>query len=202
MTITPQEELAAVRAEAAELQQQIDTLEAQVREGQEQDAAQELGRRYGLRRLVELRQEAAERKAALAEAEQLEGRRLAVVAAAEADLTQLSIEHIAQTFTEAVEALELLARLGKARQDAIERHARAFVDVGLPLHHQDGGWIVFDVEGTRYDTRHDACRPEILTALVEQELARRKQITRRLDLGFTPPEPLPHPVTQFLADCA
>jgi len=200
MTTTAQEELSAAKAEAQELQDHIDRLEAQVREGDEREAAEELGRAFGLRRLVQLRQEAAERKVARAQAEEAARRRLATVAAAEADLTQLGIDRIAAVFTEAVEALEQLDRLCKARQDAIERHGRAFVDVGLPLHHQDGGWVVFEVEGTRYDTRHDACRPEILASLVQQELVRRSQITRRLDLGFTPPEPLAHPVTRFLAD--
>jgi hypothetical protein len=194
---TAQEELSAARAEATELQDHIDRLEAQVREGDERQAAEELGRAFGLRRLVQLRQEAAERKVARAEAEELERRRLAAVAGAEADLTQLGIDRLAVAFTEAVEALERLARLGDARQDAIERHGRAFVDVGLPIRHQDGGWIVFEVNGTVYDTHQDHCDGTRLLRLVQEEIERRKAMTRRLDLGFPPPEPLPHPVTQY-----
>ena len=200
MTITPHEELATVRAEAAELQQQIDALEAQVREGEEKDAAMELGRQYGLRRLVQLRQEAAERKAARAEAEELERRRLAVTAAAEADLTQLGIDRLAAALTEAVNALAQLERLGTARQDALERHGQAFLDAGLPIRHHDGKWVVFEVDGTVYDTQQDHCDGPELLRLAQQELERRKAVTRRLDLGFAPPEPLAHPVTQFLAN--
>jgi len=198
MTTTAQEELSAARAEAAELQDHIDRLEAQVREGDEREAAEELGRAFGLRRLVQLRQEAAERKVARAEAEELERRRLAAIAGAEADLTQLGIDRLAVAFTEAVEALERLARLGDTRQDAIERHGRAFVDLGLPIRHHDGGWIVFEVNGTVYDTHQDHCYGARLLHLVQEELERRKGMTRRLDLGFAPPEPLPHPVAQYI----
>lgn len=199
MSTTPQEELSAARAEAAELQGHIDRLEEQVREGDEREAAQELGRAFGLRRLVQLRQEAAERKVARAEAEERARRRLAAIAGAEADLTQLGIDRLAGAFTEAVEALERLARLGDARQDAIERHGRAFVDLGLPVRHREGKWVVFEVNGTVYDTHQDHCDGARLLRLVQEELERRKQITRRLDLGFAPPEPLAHPVTQYLA---
>ena len=198
MTTTAQEELAAARAEAGELQEHIDALEGQVREGQEQDAAMELGKAYGLRRLAELRQERAEQKTARAEAEDLERRRLAAVAGAEADLTQLGIDRLAAAFTEAVEALERLARLGDTRQAAIEQHGRAFVDLGLPIRHQDGGWIVFEVNGAVYDSHQDHCDGARLLRLVQEELERRKAVTRRLDLGFAPPEPLPHPVARYI----
>lgn len=198
MTTTAQEELSAARAEAAELQDHIDRLEAQVREGDEREAAEELGRAFGLRRLVQLRQEAAERKVARAEAAELERRRLAAVAGAEADLTQLGIDRLAAAFTEAVEALERLARLGDTRQDAIERHGRAFVDLGLPIRHHDGKWVVFEVNGAVYDTHQDHCDSARLLRLVQEELERRKSMTRRLDLGFPPPEPLPHPVAQYI----
>lgn len=199
MSTTPQEELSAARAEAAELQDHIDRLEEQVREGDEREAAEELGKAFGLRRLVQLRQEAAERKVARAEAEERARRRLAAIAGAEADLTQLGIDRLAVAFTEAVEALERLARLGDTRQDAIERHGRAFVDLGLPVRHQDGGWIVFEVNGTVYDSHQDHCDGARLLRLVQEELERRKGMSRRLDLGFAPPEPLLHPVTQYLA---
>ncbi|MFF7139581.1 hypothetical protein ACFZBZ_45785 [Streptomyces sp. NPDC008196] len=198
MTTTAQEELSAARAEAQELQDHIDRLEAQVREGDEREAAEELGRAFGLRRLVQLRQEAAERKVARAQAEEAGRRRLAAVAGAEADLTQLGIDRLAVAFTQAVEALEQLARLGDTRQDAIERHGRAFVDLGLPIRHHDGGWIVFEVNGTVYDTHQDHCDGARLLRLVQEELERRKAMSRRLDLGFAPPEPLPHPVTQYI----
>ena len=199
MSTTPQEELSAARAEAAELQDHIDRLEAQVRDGDEREAAEELGKAFGLRRLVQLRQEAAERKVARAEAEERARRRLAAIAGAEADLTQLGIDRLAAAFTQAVEALERLARLGDTRQDAIERHGRAFVDLGLPVRHQDGGWIVFEVSGTVYDSHQDHCDGARLLRLVQEELERRKGMSRRLDLGFAPPEPLLHPVTQYLA---
>lgn len=198
MTTTAQEELSAARAAAAEIQQQIDALESQVLEGQEHDDAMQLGHRYGLRRLAELRREAAKRKVAQAEAEDLERRRLAVVAAAEADLSQLGLNRLAVAFTEAVEALERLARLGDARQDALDRHGRAFVDLGLPIRHQEGSWVVFELNGTVYDTWQDHCGGERLLALVREEIERRKSVSRRLDLGFAPPEPLAHPVTQYI----
>lgn len=139
-----------------------------------------------------------EPSAARAEAEKRARRRLAAIAGAEADLTQLGIDRLAVAFTEAVEALERLARLGDTRQDAIERHGRAFVDLGLPIRHHAGGWIVFEVSGTVYDTRQDHCDGEQLLRLVREELERRKSMSRRLDLGFVPPEPLAHPVTQYI----
>lgn len=139
-----------------------------------------------------------EPSAARAEAEKKARRRLAAVAAAEADLTQLGIDRIAQAFTEAIAALEQLARLGDTRQDAIERHGRTFVDLGLPTRHHDGEWVVFEVSGTVYDTRQDQCDGERLLRLVREELERRKSMSRRLDLGFVPPEQLAHPVTQYI----
>jgi hypothetical protein len=67
MEKTPREQLADARAELTELQNLIDGLEEKVRDGDETDTAMKLGEAYGLRRLAQLRQEAAERKAARAE---------------------------------------------------------------------------------------------------------------------------------------
>jgi hypothetical protein len=201
---SPQEQLADARAELDELQGLIDGLEEQVREGDDREAEMELGRQYGLKRLAELRREAAERRASKAVAEEKARRRLEAEAAAQADLEQLGVDRLASALDTAVQALADLKALGDARQAALERHARAYVDLGMKdrIVHQDGHWVRFQAGGAVYDTNQDQCSGNALLALVQQELKRRELIPDRVAKGFTPLEPIPHPVTRYLAERA
>lgn len=196
------EQLADAQAEMDELQQLIDGLEDQVREGDETKAQMKLGEAFGLKRLAELRREAAERKVARAEAEERAQQRLEAEAAAQADLEQLGVDRLAAAFDTAVRALTDLKTLGDARQAAIERHAQAYVNLGMRdrILHQDGRWVRFEVGGVQYDTNQDQCGGDVLLSLVERELKRREQVAGRMAKGYAPPEPLPHPVTRRLAE--
>lgn len=198
---TPHEQLADARAELGELQGLIDGLEEKVRAGEETDAEMELGRQYGLKRLATLRRDAAERRVAKAEAERLRQQRAEAEAAAAADLGQLGIDRMATALDAVVEALAGLKQLGDDRRAAINRHGQAYVELGMTdrIRHQDGGWVAFEVAGQVYDTQQDPCGGEALLALAQRELKRRESIPARVARGYTPPEPLEHPVTRYLA---
>jgi hypothetical protein len=199
---TPREQLADAHTELDELQGLIDGLEEKVREGDETDAAMELGKQYGLKRLASLRRDAAGRKVARAEAEERAQRRLEAEAAAEADLEQLGVDRLATALDTAVQALADLKSLGDTRRAALERHARAYVELGMTdrILHQDGGWVRFTVGDAVYDTHQDQCAGDALLALAQEELKRRAAIPDRMARGFTPPEPIRHPVTLHLAE--
>lgn len=196
-----QQELADTKAEIAEMQGVIDALEEKVREGEAADEAQELGERYGVMRLTELRLEAAERKLAKAESLELQERRQAAVQAAREELGALSPERLAEACEEAVAAIERVCRLGDARLAAVARHAQAFVDLGLRdrIRHQDGSWVVYEVDGVRYDTQQEPFGGHALLAAVEAERHRRTQIPARRAKGFPGPEPVKHPMAKLLA---
>lgn len=199
---TPHEQLADAKTELGELQGLINGLEEQVREGDETEAVMRLGEAFGLKRLAALRREAAERKVARAEAEQLAQRRLEVEAAAQADLEQLGVDRLAAALDVAVKALATLKQLGDARQTAIHKHARAYVDLGMTdrIRHQDGHWTVYEVAGQVYDTNQDRCQGDALVQLAMHEMDRRLvQGPARVSRGFPPPEPFDHPVTRHLA---
>ncbi|MFC8724306.1 hypothetical protein [Streptomyces bacillaris] len=126
-----QRELADTKAEIAELQALIDGLEEKVREGEEAEEAQQLGEQYGLKRLAELRREAAERKLAKAEAADLARRRGEAEAAARADMVELSDAALAVKYAAAVAALDDLAAVCVRREDAMRGHLKAFVELGM-----------------------------------------------------------------------
>ncbi|MEU2800238.1 hypothetical protein [Streptomyces sp. NPDC007117] len=127
-----QRELADNRAEIAELQGLIDGLEEKVREGEEAEEAQLLGEQYGLKRLAELRQEAAERKLAKAEAADLARRRSEAEEAARAGMVELSDAVLAEKYAAALNALDDLAEACVRREDAIREHLAVFADLGMP----------------------------------------------------------------------
>ncbi|MYX15441.1 hypothetical protein GTY67_18960 [Streptomyces sp. SID8374] len=127
-----QRELADTRAEIAELQGLIDGLEEKVRNGEEAEEAQLLGEQYGLKRLAELRQEAAERKLAKAEAAEEARRRGEAEEAARADLGAASDEVIADRFVAAVAALDALAEVCVQRETAVRTHLKAFAALDMP----------------------------------------------------------------------
>ncbi|WDT90769.1 hypothetical protein H0E86_03910 [Streptomyces sp. SCSIO-PteL053] len=196
-----QQELADTKAEIAELQGVIDGLEEKVREGEATAEATALGEQYGVLRVAQLRQEAVQRKLKRAEAAELRERQEAAVRAASEELEALSPERLADACEEALQAIERVHRLGDARQAAVVRHAQAFVDLEMRdrIHHQDGGWVVFEVGGVRYDTRQDHLGGRSLLATIEGERHRRTLIPGRRAKRFPPPEPASHPMAQLLA---
>ncbi|MFJ3088923.1 hypothetical protein [Streptomyces sp. NPDC086838] len=196
-----QQELADTRAEIAELQGLINGLEEQVREGEAVDEAQQLGERYGVLRVAQLRQEAAQRKLAKAEAAELQDRRQEAVRAAGEELGALSPERLAAACEEALGVIDRLQQLGDARQEAIQRHAKVFLELGMQdrIRHRDGAWVVFEVDGARYDTRQDHLDGRALLAAVEAERYRRALIPARRAQGFSGPEPDSNPMARLLA---
>ncbi|WP_329220283.1 hypothetical protein [Streptomyces microflavus] len=126
-----QQELADTKAEIAELQGLIDGLEEQVREGEAAEEAQQLGEKYGVLRVAQLRQEAAERKLAKAEAAELARRRAAAEAAARADMVELSDAALAVKYAAALAALDDLAAVCVRREDAMREHLAVFADLGM-----------------------------------------------------------------------
>lgn len=196
-----QQELADTKEEIAELQALINGLEEQVRNGEEVAEARAAGEQYGVLRVAQVRQEAAELKLKRAEAAERRERREAAVRAAAEELESLGPERLAEACEEALRAIERVQQLGDARQAAVVRHAKAFVDLEMRdrIHHQDGGWIVFEAGGVRYDTRQDHLGGRSLLAVIEGERQRRAQIPGRRAKGFPAPEPASHPVAQLLA---
>ncbi|MFI9174890.1 hypothetical protein [Streptomyces lincolnensis] len=199
--VEARERLDDARRQKEEAGSLVAALEERVRAGDEEVAALELGEQHGLLRLAELQQERAEQRVREAEAAELAQRRRAAEAAAVADFEILSVDRLAQALDLAVQALTELKRLGDARQTAVDRHARAFLDLGMTdkIRHQDGRWIVFEADGGVYDTVQDGCQGAKLVELAVKELTRREQDARRQVKGHGPVEPLPHPVARCLA---
>ncbi|MBT2425228.1 hypothetical protein J7F02_05890 [Streptomyces sp. ISL-112] len=198
---TAQRELADTKEEIAELQGLIDGLEAQVREGEAVAEAQQLGERYGVLRVAQVRQEAAELKLKRAEAAERRERQEAAVQAAAEELESLGPERLAAACEEALRAIERVQQLGDARQAAVTRHAQAFLDLGMRdrIRHQDAGWVVFQAGGVKYDTKQDRLDGRSLLTVIEGERQRRAQIPGRRAKGFPAPEPTSHPVARLLA---
>ncbi|MEV1088008.1 hypothetical protein [Streptomyces microflavus] len=126
-----QQELADTRAEIAEMQGVIDTLEEQVREGEASQEAQALGEKYGVLRLAELRQEAAGRKLKRAEAAEAARRRGEAEDAARADMVELSDAALAAKYAAALAALDDLAEVCVRREDAMLGHLKTFADLKM-----------------------------------------------------------------------
>ncbi|MFD3525061.1 hypothetical protein [Streptomyces sp. NPDC058653] len=196
-----QRQLADAQKEKAELDGLIQGLEKQVLAGEAEETERELTEQYGLARLAKLRQEAAERRVKDAAAAEVQERRQAALVAARKELERLAPERLAEACEAALEAIERVQQLGDARQAAVERHAAVFLDLGMSgrILHQDSSWVVFEVDGVRYDTRQDSLDGRRLLAVIEGERVRRAQIPGRLAKGFTPPAPEAHPVAQLLA---
>ncbi|PWS43892.1 hypothetical protein DKT74_14220 [Streptomyces sp. ZEA17I] len=196
-----QRELADTKAEIAELQGLIDGLEEQVRNGEAVAEATALGEQYGVLRVAELRQEAAERKLKRAEAAERRERQEAAVRAAAEELEALSPERLAEACEEALQAIERVHRLGDARQAAVVRHAKAFLELGMldRVHHHAGSWVVFEVGGVRYDTNQDHLDGGALLTVIEGERHRRTLIPGRRAQGYADPEPSSHPMSRLLA---
>jgi hypothetical protein len=122
-------DLEKAQAEAAEAQQLIDTLEEQVREGSEAVDADVLGREYGVRRLAELRKEAAEQRAKEARAALAVQRRAAALRDAETELDAVSLDRLADLHAAAYDALLALAEATVRRRRVIAEQAAALAEV-------------------------------------------------------------------------
>ncbi|MFD4972268.1 hypothetical protein [Streptomyces sp. NPDC058424] len=196
-----QQELEAAQREKTQLDERITALEERVRDGNEQDAIEELGRQWAARRLVELRQEAAEQQLREAEAAERVRRLREAEAAAEADLMRFTPAEVAPLFEEAVAAMEKLAAIGAAYGEAVRRHARALVEAGESGHvvfHQPDGFTAMRFGEQEFRSNDSHMEPKVLLGLVQDEQVRRAQLPQRLAQGFDPLEPLPHPVTRYI----
>lgn len=196
-----QAQLEDAKQQKAEADELIAALEERVQSGGEEVTALEMGEQYGVQRLAALQQERAERLVAEAEAADLARRREEAEAAACREMEALSSEALTQACEKAMKAIDAVQRLGDERQSALERHAKAFVELGMTdkILHCEGSWIVFEAGGSRYDTSQDKHQGRTLLAVIEGERARRAQIPNRRARGYTDPEPQKHPVGQLLA---
>lgn len=196
-----QQELADTKAEIDEMQGVIDVLEEKVRDGEAVEEAQQLGEKYGVLRVTQLRKEAAERKLKQAEAAALRERREAAVQAAREELGELTPERLAEACEDALGVIDRVCRLGDARQAAVVRHAQAFLELGMQdrIRHKDGSWVVYEVDGVRYDTQQGGLGSRALLVAIEAERLRRTQIPVRRAQGQSGPEPDSHPMAQLLA---
>ncbi|MFJ3141407.1 hypothetical protein ACIPJM_02945 [Streptomyces halstedii] len=194
-------QLEDARREKAELDGLIAGLEAQVVDEESAEAERRLAEQYSLERLARVRQEAARKRVERAEVAELRERREAAVRAAAEELESLGLERLAEACEEALRAIGRVCELGDARQAAVVRHAKAFLELGMldRVHHHAGSWVVFEADGVRYDTQNEHLDGRALLTVVEGERHRRTLIPGRRAKGFTGPEPDRHPVAQLLA---
>jgi hypothetical protein len=197
-----QSELEDAKRQMAEADKLIAVLEERVQSGGEEVTALEMGERYGVQRLAALQQERAERLVAEAEAADLARRREEAEEAACRELEAVSPEALAAACKAALQAMDEVQRLAAARHAAARRHADTFIELGMAdrIVHRDGGWVVFEAGGVRYDTQENHLTERALLAVIEGERARRKLIPERRAKGFADPEPDRHIVAQLLAD--
>ncbi|MEV5611498.1 hypothetical protein [Streptomyces sp. NPDC052225] len=196
-----QAQLEDARRQKAEADDLIAALEERVQSGGEEVTALEMGERYGVQRLAALQQRRAEQLVADAEAADLERRRQEAEETARQELEALSPEVLADACEAALKAIDEVQRLAADRQAATRRHADTFIDLGMSdrIVHRDGGWVVFEAGGGRYDTHENHFTERALLAVIEGERNRRKLIPGRRAKGFTDPEPDRHIVAQLLA---
>ncbi|MBK6040824.1 hypothetical protein [Streptomyces sp. MBT55] len=186
-----QRELADNRAEIAELQGLIDGLEEKVRNGEEAEEAQQLGEQYGLKRLAELRQEAAERKLAKAEAAEEARRRGEAEEAARADLGAASDEVIADKFTAALAALDDLAEVCVQRETAVRTHLKAFAELGMPnVVANENPQFIIRVDGTKFEVGERKAQDLVSRAINRVYAVRGLSGAPRIGIGSSPVERL------------
>ncbi|MGW6584438.1 hypothetical protein [Streptomyces globisporus] len=179
-----QRELADNRAEIAELQGLIDGLEERVREGEAAEEAQLLGERYGLKRLAELRQEAAERKLAKAEAAEEARRRGEAEEAARADLAAVSDEVIADKFMAALAALDDLAEVCVQREASVWRHLKVFAGLGMPnVISNAPPQHIFSLDGTKFEAGERRAQNLVNRAINRVYLLRGLRDAPRIGIG-------------------
>ncbi|MER6601829.1 hypothetical protein [Streptomyces parvus] len=186
-----QRELADNRAEIAELQGLIDGLEEKVRNGEEAEEAQQLGEQYGLKRLAELRQEAAERKLAKAEAAEEARRRVEAEEAARADLGAASDEVIADKFMAALAALDDLAEVCVQRETTVRTHLKAFVELDMPnVIANTNPQFIFRLDGTKFEVGERKAQELVSRAINRVYAVRGLSGAPRIGIGSSPVERL------------
>ncbi|MFD3640683.1 hypothetical protein [Streptomyces griseus] len=186
-----QQELADNRAEIAELQGLIDGLEEKVRNGEEAEEAQQLGEQYGLKRLAELRQEAAERKLAKAEAAEAARRRGEAEDAARADLGAASDEVIADRFVAAMAALDALAGVCVQRETAVRTHLKAFVELGMPnVVANENPQFIIRVDATKFEVGERKAQDLVSRVINRVYAVRGLSGAPRIGIGSSPVERL------------
>ncbi|MEU3835578.1 hypothetical protein [Streptomyces microflavus] len=186
-----QQELADTRAEIAEMQGVIDVLEEKVREGEEAEEAQQLAERYGLKRLAELRQEAAERKLAKAEAAELARQRGAAEATARADLGAASDEVIVAKYRAALAALDDLAEVCVQREAAVRTHLKAFAELDMPnVVANSNPQFIFRVDGTKFEVGERKAQDLVSRAINRVYAVRGLSGAPRIGIGSNPVERL------------
>lgn len=186
-----QQELADTRAEIAEMQGVIDVLEEQVREGEEAEEAQQIAERYGLKRLAELRQEAAERKLAKAETAEAARRRGEAEEAARADLGAASDEVIADKYRAALAALDDLAEVCVQRETAVRTHLRAFAELDMPnVIANKNPQFIFQVDGTKFEVGERKAQELVSRAINRVYAVRGLSGAPRIGMGSSPVERL------------
>lgn len=148
-----QRELEDARREKTELDDLIEGLEQQVLDGNEAQATRELGEKFGLQRLAELRQERAEKRVQDAEI----ARRAQLLKDAQEDateaLTAVSADVVAGAYVAALAAVTELVEACRTREAAILEHARALRSAGdtqLLVATGDARRII-DVNGERFE---------------------------------------------------
>jgi hypothetical protein len=167
-------DLEKATAEAAEAQRLIDALEEQVREGDEAVDAEALGREYGVKRLAELRKEAAEQRARQARADVVAQRRAAVLTDAEEALTAVSMDNLAGLYNAAHDALLALAEAVLRRRRLITDTSRELAELeprrrGMVQVH--GGAEAVTVGGVQYrhqDTPAAVLLPRLLVQVSKE----------------------------------
>ncbi|MER7309929.1 hypothetical protein [Streptomyces griseoluteus] len=191
---TPQQQLAEARAELDELQGLIDGLENQVREGDETEAAMELGRQYGLKRLASLRWEAAERKAARAEEQRRLQEKQEAEARASEDVLAYAMPQMAELYRKALEAVTALVQAGAVREKAIEDHGRALDRMGGSDHllWRGDGRTVLGFAGETFE--NGLCQPRVLLSLLVHHV----NAAERVGLHHLVPVGEGHPVRRYL----
>ncbi|MEV7427007.1 hypothetical protein [Streptomyces sp. NPDC091212] len=148
-----QRQLADAQAEKTELDGLIEGLEAQVLAGEEEAAAKQLGEKWSLRRLAELRRQRADRRLKEAEAADLARRQSEARKAAAVDLETLAVGVVFEKYRAALVAVDDFMTVCAAREGAILTHSRALEAVGDKQMLVDTGdsRIMLDLPGERFE---------------------------------------------------
>ncbi|MFI9059792.1 hypothetical protein ACIGXQ_35540 [Streptomyces anulatus] len=186
-----QQELADTKTEINELQGLIDGLEEKVREGEEAEEAQQLGEQYGLKRLAELRKEAAERKLAKAEAAEVVRRRGEAEEAARVDLGAASDEVIAAKYRAALAALDDLAEVCVQRETAVRTHLKVFAELDMPnVIANTNPQFIFRLDGTKFEVGERKAQDLVSRAINRVYAVRGLSGAPRIGIGSSPVERL------------
>ncbi|MEU3204256.1 hypothetical protein ABZ702_10300 [Streptomyces cyaneofuscatus] len=151
--VEAQQQLADAQKEKAELDELIGALEQQVLDGEEAEASKQLGEQWGLRRLVELRQERAAKRLKEAEAADLAHRMEAARKAATKELAALGAGVVLEKYRVLLAALDDFVSICGEREDAVRKHSQALRQVGdqRMLVKTGDSRVMVDVPGERFE---------------------------------------------------